>query len=115
MAFMLAWEYPEVFSKAICMSPAFKIQHIDYVDDVLNYSGKKKKLYFYIDNGGIELEEKLQPGIDEMLQALKAKGYKENKDFVWVKAPQDKHSEGAWARRMPLALKLIFGNGKVAK
>ena len=55
MAFMLAWEYPEVFSKAICMSPAFKIQHIDYVGDVLNYRGKKKKLYLYIDNGGIEL------------------------------------------------------------
>ncbi|NDK55328.1 alpha/beta hydrolase-fold protein [Pontibacter fetidus] len=115
MAFMLAWEYPEVFSKAICMSPAFKIQHIDYVDDVMNYSGKKKKVFLYIDNGGIELEERLQPGIDDMLQALKAKGYKENKDFVWVKAPQDKHSEAAWARRMPLALKLIFGNGKVTK
>lgn len=108
MAFMLAWQYPEVFSKAICMSPAFKIQHIDYVDDVLAYKGKKKKLYFYIDNGGIELEERLQPGIDEMLQALKAKNYKENKDFVWVKAPQDKHSEAAWARRMPAALKLCF-------
>jgi enterochelin esterase-like enzyme len=108
MAFMLAWEHPEVFSKAICMSPAFKIQHIDYVDDVLNYTGKKKKLYFYIDNGGIGLEEKLQPGIDEMLQALKAKGYKEHKDFVWVKAPQAEHNEAAWARRMPGALKLIF-------
>ncbi|MER2997971.1 alpha/beta hydrolase-fold protein [Pontibacter populi] len=108
MAFMLAWEYPKVFSEAICMSPAFKIQHIDYVDDVLNYSGKKKKLYFYIDNGGIELEEKLQPGIDEMLLALKAKGYQENKDFVWVKAPEDKHSEAAWACRMPKALKLFF-------
>ncbi len=108
MAFMLAWEYPNVFSKAICMSPAFKIQHIDYVDDVLNYKGKKKKLYFYIDNGGIELEEKLQPGIDEMLVALKAKGYHEGKDFIWIKAPTDQHSEAAWARRMPHALKLIF-------
>jgi predicted alpha/beta superfamily hydrolase len=108
MAFMLAWEHPEVFSKAICMSPAFKIQHIDYVDDVLNYTGKKKKLYFYIDNGGIALEEKLQTGIDEMLQALKAKGYHEHKDFVWVKAPQAEHNEAAWARRMPGALKLIF-------
>ena len=115
MAFMLAWEYPNIFSKGICMSPAFKIQHIDYVDDVLSDTGKKKKVFFYIDNGGIELEERLQPGIDDMLKALKTKGYKENKDFVWVKAPQHKHSEGAWAKRMPLALKLCFGSGKVAK
>ncbi len=108
MAFMLTWEYPQVFSKAICMSPAFKIQHIDYVKDVLAYNGKKKKLYFYIDNGGIELEERLQPGIDDMLAALRQKGYKENRDFVWVKAPEDKHNEAAWARRMPAALKLCL-------
>ncbi|RAU82688.1 alpha/beta hydrolase-fold protein [Pontibacter arcticus] len=108
MAFMLAWEYPKMFSKAICMSPAFKIQDIDYVDDVLAYKGKKKKLFFYIDNGGVELEQRLQPGIDEMLQALQQKKYKPTKDFVWVKAPQHKHSEAAWASRMPFALKLCF-------
>ena len=108
IAFMLAWEYPKVFSKAICMSPAFKIQHIDYVKNVMAYKGKKKDLYFYIDNGGVDLEEQLQPGIDDMLAALKAKGYKEQKDFVWVKAPEAKHSEAAWAERMPAALKLIF-------
>ncbi|MDX5435861.1 MAG: histidine kinase, partial [Pontibacter sp.] len=108
IAFMLAWQYPEVFSKAICMSPAFKIQHIDYVDDVLAYDGKKKPLYFYIDNGGIELEEQLQPGIDEMLAALKKKGYRAGKDYIWVKAPQAKHQEAAWGKRMPKALNLIF-------
>ncbi|MBC5772753.1 histidine kinase [Pontibacter sp. KCTC 32443] len=108
ISFMLAWKYPKIFSKAICMSPAFKIQHIDYVDDVLAYRGKKKKLYFYIDNGGIDLEEKLQPGIDEMLAALKQKGYKEGNDFTWIKAPEDKHFEAAWAKRMPKALILAL-------
>ncbi|WP_439881293.1 alpha/beta hydrolase-fold protein [Pontibacter sp. MBLB2868] len=108
MAFMLAWEYPKVFSKAICMSPAFKIQHIDYVKDVRNYQGRKKKLFFYIDNGGIELEERLQPGIDEMIAALKEKGYKAGKDFIWIKDPEAKHFEAAWAKRMPLALKTLL-------
>ncbi|MDX5419997.1 MAG: histidine kinase, partial [Hymenobacteraceae bacterium] len=101
MAFMLAWEYPNVFSKAICMSPAFKIMHIDYVKDVRAYTGKKKKIKLYIDNGGIDLEARLQPGIDEMLEALQQKGYREGKDYIWVLEKQAQHNEAAWAKRMP--------------
>ncbi|AKD03118.1 alpha/beta hydrolase-fold protein [Pontibacter korlensis] len=108
IAFMLAWEHPEVFSRAICMSPAFKIQQIDYVDDVLAYKGKKKDLYFYIDNGGIELEEQLQLGIDNMLRALQKKGYRDSKNYTWVKDPQAKHFEAAWGKRIPQALKVLF-------
>ncbi|WP_018477624.1 alpha/beta hydrolase-fold protein [Pontibacter roseus] len=109
ISFMLAWEHPDVFSKAICMSPAFQIMHIDYVQEVQNYAGEKKKLFLYIDNGGIELEAKLQPGIDAMLQALQQKGYRPGKDYYWVKDPKAPHFESAWAKRMPLALKLCLG------
>lgn len=109
MAFMLAWEYPQVFSKAICMSPAFKIMHIDYVKEVQAYSGKKKKLRFYIDNGGIDLEARLQPGIDEMLEALQQKGYRNGKDYTWVLDKNALHNEAAWAKRMPGALLFMLG------
>jgi predicted alpha/beta superfamily hydrolase len=115
MAFMLAWEHPKVFSKAICMSPAFKVMHIDYVKDVLAYQGKKKDLFFYIDNGGIDLEEKLQPGIDDMLEALQQKGYREGKTYYWVHDPEAPHFESAWAKRMPLALKLMLGKSSLKK
>lgn len=104
ISFALAWEYPDVFSKAICMSPAFKISHIDYVKEVENYTGKKKNIKLYIDNGGVGLEEQLQPGIDVMLNALKRKGYKHNNDFKWVLDKNAKHFEAAWAKRMPNAL-----------
>jgi predicted alpha/beta superfamily hydrolase len=109
MAFMLAWEYPQVFSKAICMSPAFKIMHIDYVQDVQAYTGKKKKLKLYIDNGGIDLEARLQPGIDEMLAALQAQGYRADKDYLWVLDEKAQHTEAAWAKRMPKALTFLLG------
>ncbi|WP_299700374.1 alpha/beta hydrolase-fold protein [uncultured Pontibacter sp.] len=109
MAFMLAWEHPDVFSKAICMSPAFKIMHIDYVKEVQTYTGKKKKLKFYIDNGGVDLEARLQPGIDEMLQVLKAQGYREGKDYLWVLDEKAQHNEAAWAMRMPKALRFLLG------
>lgn len=109
ISFALAWEYSEVFSKAICMSPAFKISHIDYVKEVENYSGKKKNIKLYIDNGGIGLEEQLQPGIDEMLSALKSKGYKEPQDLLWILDKEAKHFEAAWAKRMPSALIWLLG------
>lgn len=109
MAFMLAWEFPQVFGKALCMSPAFKIMHIDYVKDVQAYSGKKKKLKFYIDNGGIDLEARLQPGIDEMLQALQQKGYREGKDYVWILDKEAQHNEAAWSKRLPGALTFLLG------
>ena len=109
ISFALVWEYPAVFSKAICMSPAFKINHIDYVKAVNNYQGKKKKIKLYIDNGGIGLEEQLQPGIDNMLKALEQKGFVEGKDYLWVHDKNAKHFEAAWAKRMPFALQWLLG------
>ena len=112
VAFMLAWEHPEVFSKAICMSSAFKIEDIDYVRQVRAYRGEKKNLRLYIDNGGIGLEARLQPGIDAMLAALEEKGFQRGVDYFWVKDRDARHFEAAWGKRMPAALKLLFGTAK---
>jgi predicted alpha/beta superfamily hydrolase len=109
ITFMLVWNNPGIFSKAFCLSPAFKIQNIDVVKDVTGYSGKKKDITFYIDDGGKGLEEQLQPGIDEMMKALTEKGYIRNKDYFWVSDPETEHNESAWKKRMPDALKLLLG------
>ncbi|MFH1197398.1 MAG: alpha/beta hydrolase-fold protein [bacterium] len=109
ISFMLAWEYPEVFIGAACFSPAFKIKELDYVQFVARYEGPKKMIKFYIDNGGIGLEAALQPGIDEMLLALKSQGYIEGRDFTWVKDSTALHTETAWAERTWRPLKLFFG------
>jgi predicted alpha/beta superfamily hydrolase len=113
ISFMLVWEHPDVFSKAICMSPAFKTPVSmaagwDYGKVVATSSDKKKAVFFYIDNGGVGLESQLQPGIDEMINALKSKGYKEGKDFVVVIDPTAKHSEADWAKRFPNAVQLML-------
>lgn len=106
ISFMLVWEHPDVFSKAICMSPAFKIGGIDYVKVVQETKKKRQGVFFYIDIGGVGLETQLQPGVDEMIAALKAKGYTEGKDFVYVRDPAAKHFEADWAKRFPNALML---------
>ncbi|HEX8844007.1 MAG TPA: alpha/beta hydrolase-fold protein [Pyrinomonadaceae bacterium] len=113
ISFMLVWEHPDVFSKAICMSPAFKIPDIlpggwDYVKTVQTSERKRKGVFFYIDNGGVGLESRLQPGIDEMVSALKTKGYREGKDFVLLLDPTARHFEADWAKRLPHALTLMF-------
>jgi predicted alpha/beta superfamily hydrolase len=104
ISFMLAWEYPSIFGRAICMSPAFKIQDIDYVKNV-NASKEKRNVFFYIDNGGIGLESQLQPGVDAMIEALKRKGYKNGKDYYYFVDAAAKHNEAAWAKRFPAAIK----------
>ena len=113
ISFMLVWEHPDVFSKAICMSPAFRNPLAaggwNYVKVVQRSNAVKKDMFFYIDNGGVGLESQLQPGIDEMLTGLKAKGYVEGKDFVFVHDPTAKHFEADWAKRFPKALTLVLG------
>ena len=84
ISFMLAWEYDDVFKEAACLSPAFKIEDIDYVTQVVNTNQKKRPLKIYIDNGGVGLETKLQPGIDEMVEALKARGFREDRKFIFI-------------------------------
>ncbi|MFZ2865806.1 MAG: alpha/beta hydrolase-fold protein [Ignavibacteriaceae bacterium] len=107
-SFMLVWEYDSIFSKAACLSPAFKIDQFDYVTSVENYSGAKKDIKFYIYNGGKGVDEKLQPGIDEMLKALLNLGYETKKDILFTKDNEAEHSESAWAKRVPEMLRFLF-------
>ena len=90
------------------MSPAFNIGKIDLVKFVVQYKDSKKDLQFYIDNGGIALEARLQPGIDKMMKALQNKGYQEGKDYFWIKDNQAQHNEAAWAKRFPTAIEWIM-------
>ena len=109
---ILAWEYPEVFSKAICFSPAFKIDQYNFVDNVIAYHGKKKNIEVYINNGNNELDSQLQTGVDEMLEALIKQGYIEGKDFYFFKDRNAQHGERDWAKSIWRALIFMFGTEK---
>lgn len=109
ISFMLAWQHPGVFSKAICMSPAFKINRLDYVEDVNIYKGKKKPVAFYIDNGGVGLDSQLQPGVNAMLSALQRKGYRDGTDVKYTSDIRANHSEASWAKRFPEAITWCMG------
>ncbi len=109
ISFLLAWDYPAVFSQAACLSPAFHIQSINLVKKVLNYFGPKKDIKFYFDNGTIDLDSQLLPGTQEMISALISKGYRPGKDFEFFLAKGATHNEAAWAKRNWRYLEFMFG------
>jgi predicted alpha/beta superfamily hydrolase len=112
-AFMLVWEHSDVFSKAICMSPAFKYQKpdgsvaFDYVSTLESSDVPRERIFLYVDNGGVGLDEKLQSGTTEMIEALNEKGLTAEHDYHWKRHPNDRHTESAWAKRFPEAIKIL--------
>ena len=115
ISFMLVWYYSKIFSKAACFSPAFKTNRFDLTTVVKNYHGIKKDIELYIDIGGIGLEKKLQPGIDEMISSLKKKRYKLNEDYFWFKDSTARHFEADWAKRFWQPLEIFFNYNKFKK
>jgi len=108
ISFIMVWEFSHIFSNAICMSPALKIDQIDYVKKVKQHSGSKNNIRIYIYNGGIDLEKELQPGIDEMVNILKKKGYVPDIDLFWFKDKTASHNESAWAQYFWQPLKIFY-------
>ncbi len=110
ISFMLAWDHPEIFAGAICMSPAFKVgpgadfREFDFIGYFEATHEKPKDVFYYLDNGGVELDAILQPGIDEMWASLERWGYQQEKDWVFTRDIKAKHFESAWAKRFPDAL-----------
>lgn len=109
ISFMLVWNHPDIFSMAICISSALKINKLDYVKTVKEYSGPHRNIKFYFDAGSDSLDSKLKPGILEMINALKNKGYKPGSDILWYEDKEGKHNEVSWAKRVYRPLLFFFG------
>lgn len=107
ISFMMLWKYPDVFSEGACISPAFHIEKYNCLP-MVEKTKSKKPVRIYIDNGGVGLEEKLQPGVDEMLALLKEKGYKEGEDLEYFKDADAEHNERFWAKRVWRPLEFLF-------
>ncbi|MFA5803097.1 MAG: alpha/beta hydrolase-fold protein [Melioribacteraceae bacterium] len=108
ISMICVWDYPNVFSKAACFSPAFLFRDFDYTKVVQEDKSPKKNLLIYIDNGGVGLETVLQPGVDKMVEMLKEEGFKEGKDlFVFIDKKAE-HNEAAWAKRVWRPIEIFF-------
>lgn len=108
ISFLLAWHHPEVFSQAACLSPAFIPPFGTAVKMVENDDGPMKNIRLYLDNGGVALDSMLQAGCDQMLHALKQKGFSLGDNLYWFHDKHAEHSERAWAARVWRPLLFMF-------
>lgn len=104
ISFLIAWNYPDVFGKAACMSSSFYYDGDKAINMVKNYSGEKKKIKVYIDHG----EDGLPRG-QRMFCELSQKGYLIGTDIDYYYAPGADHTESEWAKRIVRPLLFFFG------
>ena len=117
ISFMLAWNYPYIFSMAMCMSPALKIYNFNYVDNVKNYIGPRKNIRFYFDYGVASRDSLLIPGVKAMRRVLENKGYNKrgngyivrDTDIMLFVDLHGEHNESSWAARVWRPLLFFFG------
>ena len=106
VSFYMAWQHPQVFGFAACMSSTFSFKD-DLVERVLSEPRRDAKIY--LDSGwpGDNYEVTLA-----MAMALQNRGYRPREDFLHLVFPEETHDETAWGRRLHLPLQL--GLGKIA-
>lgn len=107
VSLLLAWEYPEVFSMAGCLSPSFSEETLQLVAR----GRPEAPLRIYMDNGGRGLDAELQRNVDRMLDLLADQGFRFGEDLVWFRDPAANHDEAAWAQRVWMPLLYFFGVG----
>jgi predicted alpha/beta superfamily hydrolase len=109
ISFLLVWNYPQTFSQAACLSPAFVYRDVNAVSLVEAGVHANKDIRIYMDNGGVGLDNQLQRGCDLMLQALPANSFKVGDNLEWYHDPEAEHSERAWSKRVWRPLVFMYG------
>lgn len=112
ISFLLAWYYPDVFSMAGCLSPAFIYNNGHSLKLVAEWNQSIPDIKIYMDNGTENLERQLQPGCDTMLTLLQQKGFRPGHNLLWFQDIGADHNEAAWAERVWRPLLFFFGKDK---
>ena len=91
---------PDVFGRALVMSPSLWVAH------GAAYAVAREKLAvggrLYIDNGSRESSAR------PLAALAQEKGYREGETLLYVQGRGERHTESAWARRLPDALRFLL-------
>ena len=101
-------EYPDVFSKAACLSASWTIggeEMMDYLRKKLPSSDHAK---IYIDYGVEEHIGNYKHYIKTANNMAKEKGYVMKKTWLSARFPGTEHSESAWRDRLDVPLKFLL-------
>lgn len=103
VSFYLAWEWPDVFRRAACLSSTF-----GYRDDLLErvLTEEKRDARFYLDSGWPEDNYEVTVS---MAMALVSRGWVFGRDLMHFAFPMAGHDEHHWGLRLHLPLQLFTG------
>jgi predicted alpha/beta superfamily hydrolase len=103
VSFYLAWQYPEVFGYAGCLSSTFT-----YRDDLMERvaSEPRRPVKLYLDSGWPRDNFEVTR---TMRNLLAERGYREGEDLRYLAFPRAKHNEDAWAMRAHVPIQFFFG------
>jgi predicted alpha/beta superfamily hydrolase len=129
----LAWERPDVFGKAACLSGAFWVEKTNFLANTLRpYQGRPKPLRIYLDCGTCDFSggDDGRAGTEAVAAELRRIGWREGMDlqqFVdlqplteadlekvelrrdkWKEAQRSQHNEFYWRRRAWRPLVFMF-------
>jgi predicted alpha/beta superfamily hydrolase len=98
----LAWQYPEVFGKAACLSSTF-----GYKDDLLKRirGEPRRQVKLYIDTG--YPDDNYETG-QTMRDTLISRGWRYGDDFLYLAFPRGEHNEANWALRFHIPVQFLF-------
>jgi len=106
ISFYMLWLYPEVFSKAACLSSGFYFDDGDITRQLEKSTARLAGSRIYLDCGGLDLDSDFLPSnehVRDLLQNNRSIG------FQYRYFPNDSHNEYAWAKRLYMPLVFLFG------
>lgn len=105
VSLFLAWQWPQVFGMAACMSSTFT-----WRDNLMERirTEPKRDIRVYLDSGG--------PGDNyevtaSMRDLLLQRGFEQGRDLLYLAFPEALHSERYWAMRSHIPYQFFFGVG----
>ena len=108
ISFMFVWWYPDVFSKAGCLSTSIGSRTGEKeLEERFGRRALDKNLRIYMDVG--ELEPSLVPGNRSLAAYLQKIGYEQGRNLEFFFAKGALHNEQAWSHRLWRPLKFLFG------
>lgn len=109
ISFYMVWLYPNVFSKAACLSSGFAYDEGHIISKFAASSKKLPGARLYLDCGDQDLDKYFLPDNNRMKLLLD----KHPEIQVMYKVyPGAAHNEYAWTKRLDVPLKFLFGKGQ---
>jgi hypothetical protein len=99
----MAWDFPESFGAAACLSSTFAVQE-GLFERVLREP--RRNIRIYMDSGWPEDNYEVTTA---MAAALLERGYRHGSDLLHLVFPEDHHDEDSWGGRFHVPFQFLFG------